>query len=184
VIVVLLAAGLAILAGVMRGGTLRNLSEVQVRALAILWVGVMVQIAFDIWNPEWLGPGGGLAALLASNVLIAAFFWLNRELPGAVLAAIGFLFNVIVIALNGAMPVSRWAAEVAGAGDTLPVGLKHEWSGNDTILPWLADVIPVPFGSVVSVGDLVLGAGIAWFVYSSTLRTNPDRLRATERASD
>lgn len=164
---------------------MRALSEVQVRALAVLYAGLALQIGFDIWNPEWLGSEGGFAVLLGTNVLIALFFWLNRGLPGSLIAAIGFAMNAIVITANGAMPVSRRAAEMAGMVDELPVGLKHEWMGQDTLLPWMGDVIPVPvLHSVVSAGDVVLAAGIAWFVYSSATRTRPEASSSIETVSD
>jgi hypothetical protein len=184
VLIAVIVAGVAAVVGLLRGGSLRALSEVRVHALAVLYAGLVLQIAFDIWNPEWLGSAGRLAVLLATNVLVALFFWLNRELPGSLIAASGFVMNVCVITVNGAMPVSRRAADLAGMEQTLPVGLKHEWMGPDTLLPWIADVIPVPgLGTVVSVGDVVLAAGIAWFVYASTTRTPREASSAIETTS-
>jgi Family of unknown function (DUF5317) len=170
VIIAVIVAILAAIVGLLRGGSLRALSEVRVQALWVLYAGLVLQVGFDIWNPDWLGPSGGLAVLLATNLLIAIFFWLNREQPGSLLAATGFLMNVVVIAFNGAMPVSHWAADLAGLGGNFPVGLKHEWLTDQTLLPWIADVIPIPGNTVVSAGDVVLAAGIAWFVFSSTTR--------------
>ncbi len=103
--------------------------------------------------------------ILATNVLVAAFLAINRWLPGMVLAAVGTVLNVVVIAANGAMPVSLRAAEVAGIRST-EMGIKHEILDADTVLPWLGDVIPVPgLDALISVGDVVLAMGIAWLVY-------------------
>ena len=75
--------------------------------------------------------------------------------------AVGIFLNALVIALNGAMPVSTTAAEEVAP--TQAVGsIKHEPLTDDTVLPLLADRIAVSaFGQVWSVGDLLLLAGVA-----------------------
>ena len=156
----------AVLVGLLRHGSLDALASTPFRALPVLFASLVVQVGFDIWDPEWLGDGGDLALLILTNLGVAAFLLLNRELPGMLLAAIGLVLNVLVIAANGAMPVSEEAAETAGMGSIAEVGLKHEPLTDDTLLPFLADVIPVPgIAKIVSLGDLFLAAGIAWLVY-------------------
>ncbi|MCX8007369.1 MAG: DUF5317 domain-containing protein, partial [Coriobacteriia bacterium] len=47
--------------------------------------------------------------------------------------------------------------------------LVHRPLTDDTVAPWLADVIPVPgpkgLRAVVSIGDLLLVAGVGWFLF-------------------
>jgi hypothetical protein len=77
---------------------------------------------------------------------------------------------VIVIAANGAMPVSPDAARVADTEITIE-GIGHEPITDDTVLPWLADVIPLPgLRFVVSPGDVVLALGIGRLAYVQALR--------------
>ena len=115
--------------------------------------------------------------VLLSYSLIGGWFLLNtRQRPvalrcGLLVVAAGWSLNLLPIALNGAMPVS-----MAAIGDVSPHRApdlridirKHEVAHRGTRLPLLGDVIPVaPLGSVVSVGDLVMGAGLAITVASA-----------------
>lgn len=154
---------------VLRGGSLRALSETNFRWVPLLFAGLVVQIAFDLFAPQLVEGTGALAVLLVTNAAVAGFILANRNLPGIVLAGIGLALNVIVIASNGAMPVSPTALAIADAPSLDAAGIKHERLTEETILPWLGDVIPLPgTGLIVSVGDVVLGVGIARLVYVRT----------------
>lgn len=165
IIVVALIGGLA----VARGGSLTALANTKLRWAWLLLVGFAMQIGFDLWSPEWLDGGGELAVLLVSNALVAMFVLANRHLAGMLLAGLGLALNVAVIAANGAMPVSERAADDAGISKSNDAGLKHERMTDDTVLPWLGDVIGVPvLEEVLSVGDIVLTLGIVRLVYART----------------
>jgi hypothetical protein len=154
-----------------RGGSLDSLAETPVRWVWILFGAFVVQIGLDFLDPSWLGDSGDLTVLLLTNLAVVVFLIVNRTLPGMALAAAGLLLNLAVIAANGGMPVSRSAAERAGLGEELArAGVKHEILNDDTALPWLADVIPIPgLQKVVSLGDLVLALGIGRLFYVRTL---------------
>ena len=165
----LTALVLAVLTGVaarLRGGSLNDLAETTFRWTPLLVAGLVLQIAFLYWDPEWLGDGGGLAVLLASNVTVAVWLFVNRSLPGLLLAGAGMALNVLVIALNGAMPVLVSSAEKAGVPQSIgDASIKHERLDEETVLPWLGDAIPVPpFKEVLSVGDVVLALGLCRLV--------------------
>lgn len=166
IIAVVLIGGLA----VARGGSLTALAKTKLRWAWLLLVGFAMQIGFDLWSPEWLDGDGELAVLLVSNALVAMFVLANRHLAGMLLAGLGLALNVAVIAANGAMPVSERAAEDAGVGKSLDdAGLKHERMTDDTLVPWLGDVIGVPvLEEVLSIGDIVLTLGIVRLVYART----------------
>ncbi|MQA99877.1 MAG: hypothetical protein GEU78_06230 [Actinobacteria bacterium] len=168
-LIALIAGVVAALVARLRGGSLESLAATPFRWPLLLWTSLIAQIAFGAWDPEWLGSTGGLAVILATNVLVAAFLAFNRRLPGMVLAAVGTMLNVLVIAVNGAMPVALGAAQIAGAG-VRDLGIKHEILDAETRLPWLGDVIPVPgLRVLISVGDVLLAIGIAWLVYRRTM---------------
>ncbi len=173
-IIVLIVAVLAAVAGLLRGGSLSALADTTFRWGWLIFLGLALQLAFDLWDPDWLTRTQATAIVLASNALILAFVWLNRALPGMWVIGLGLALNALVIGANQAMPVSVDAARSAGA----PVpdntsSIKHERMDDDTLLPWLGDVIPLSIGDqVLSIGDLVLAAGMGWLVFARTSDKN------------
>ncbi len=162
----------AVLLAIARGGSVRRLAETELKGLPLIFGGLAVQLglllmvdADDV--PEW---AAGLT-LVAASAAVAGALLLNRRLAGARVAFVGVVLNMLVIGANGGMPISVEAAETAGIREPLDeLDVEHEQLRSDTRLRWLADVIPFP-GSrmVVSVGDVLLAAGIARLVYSQTL---------------
>ena len=57
----------------------------------------------------------GSAVLVGSYGLWLAFAWVNRRLPASWLVMAGLVLNILVIGVNGGMPVSASALETAGA---------------------------------------------------------------------
>jgi hypothetical protein len=98
---------------------------------------------------------------------------------------VGGALNLLVVAVNGGMPVSAGVIvqATAHAPADAVAGIEsaslHIPLGAETNLPILADIMPLPvpaFGAVVSAGDVVLCAGVAVFlVWAMTRR--PDRIR-------
>ena len=81
--------------------------------------------------------------------------------------------NLAVVGLNGGMPVGPDAIRVAGAQGAVAIedGAKHHHLMSDIdLLQPLADVIPVPspFGVVLSIGDVLLYGGLAWWCFAVT----------------
>lgn len=167
-ILVLVAAVVAAGVALLRGGSLSALAATHFRWTWILFVALIAQIAADFWASE-IPRAVGVAVLVLSYAAVAGFMIVNRSLSGMVFAAAGLALNALVIASNGAMPVSRWAARIAGVGFPADMRVKHEVAGPDTVLPFLGDVIPIPELQVISIGDLVLALGIAILVYRQTL---------------
>ena len=158
------------LAGLAAGGSLESLARTSFRWTPLLAVSLGGQLLFLYWSPPWLADSATLWILLALNALVALFLALNRKLPGTLLASVGLALNVVVIGLNGAMPVSDRAAEIAGIEPVSPEGVfKHERLTEDTRLPILADALAVPFASsVYSIGDVYLALGIAYLTFMRT----------------
>lgn len=168
-VIAVIAAGIALA----RGGSLKSLAETRFAWVPLLIATLVLQVMADL-----LGAGG-TAVIVFTFVAVATFLFLNRKLPGMLIAAIGMTLNLIVIGLNGAMPVSRWAADVADAEiERTDTGTKHEIADDDTVLAPFGDTIPIPgAGRVLSPGDLILAAGIGWFVYRRSLTGAPERTR-------
>lgn len=184
----ILAALLAAAVALLRGGSLKALADTQFDWLWLLFAGLAIQLTAQIWAPEWLDGATGTAVIVFSNVLVVAFLIANRRMPGMVLIGLGLALNVVVIAANGAMPVSVSASRTAGV-DPPPRGIadvEHERLDEDTKLPWLADVLAIPkTHEVFSVGDVVLGLGVAQLVYRrATWNKRPRRAATGPAASD
>ena len=166
-IVSVVCAGIAIL----KGGSLRNLAGTSFRLVWLLVAGAVISFAAGFFDPAWLSESLSAAITVAVLASAVVFLFANRDLPGMGLAGLGLAINTLVIAVNGAMPVSADAARIANARGSLDEpGLKHEVMDADTDLAWLADRIPIPGARIVlSAGDLVLAAGIGRLAYKRTL---------------
>ncbi len=164
---VLVITAVAVVIGLVRRGSLDELARTEFHWVPVLVAALVVQVVADIWDPAWLGESGALAVLIGTNVAVAAFLIRNWKLPGMPAAGAGMVLNVTVISANGAMPVSQQAAELIGLeGPPRDLGLKHELLGPDTLLPWFADVIPIPIlNRLISPGDVLIAFGIGWLVY-------------------
>lgn len=168
--VVLCAAVLAAAAAVVTGGRWRRGASAGLRHVWLLVVALVLQVAGVVLLPD--DRSLQVAVLLTSFAVAGAFVLVNLRVPGLWLVGLGLLANAVVIAANGAMPVSLHAARRAGlAADALVLDLdpRHVAAGSGTTLRWLGDVVPVRFPvapEIVSVGDLLTAAGVALAVWS------------------
>jgi hypothetical protein len=163
VLLVLLVMVLAAGAALLTGGRLSHLADNTLEGLHWLAAAATGQILGSVT--------GGIAypvGLIGSAVCIGIFLRLNVLRPGVALLAVGFGSNALVVALNGAMPVSLPALARAGL-DQYVGDPRHELSGVHTLLPWLGDVVPVALpglGQAVSPGDVLIAAGAGLLLYA------------------
>jgi hypothetical protein len=184
-VIVLLVATAAVALGLARGGSLDTLASTPLRWVWLLFGGLGLQVAAAVWSPAWFTRPWALLVIVVSNLAILLFIAANRRMPGMLVADLGVALNLLVIVVNGAMPVSAEAARHAGV-ETAPVSvaLKHEPMTDATALSWLADVVPLPgVGEVLSIGDLLLAAGIARLVYARTTLEEDGTAPTPSRAS-
>lgn len=179
---ILLLAILAIagLAGLASGRTFRGFPAVTLRLAPLAFAGLVLQVL-----P--LSGEAGLAALLLSFGSLFAFALVNIRAPGFVLLSLGLLLNLIVIGMNGGMPVTREALADSGQLGSIDAletggGNKHHLEDERSVLVPLADSIglPRPVGQAVSVGDLCMNLGAGWFVFAAMRRR--DEARAAPQA--
>jgi hypothetical protein len=155
----------SVIVGFATGGSLRNFPSIPLRAWWLALAGVALQFV----NPP--GAFGHLAVAVSFGCLLV-FAALNLEAPGLLLFTVGVALNALVVIANGGMPITREAVIRSDQSGTLPQldtgggGAKHHLADDDTVLLVLGDVtgIPAPIAAAVSVGDLVLYAGIIWYV--------------------
>ena len=160
---------LAILTGYVAGGRLSGFEGLSVHWWLLVFVGLGLQLVplpeTDLLTPRLLGT----IVLMASYVCLLAFIAINRWIPAARVMALGLLLNLLVVGVNEGMPVSPAAIETAGGRVSelaYQDSAKHHLLDDRDILGFLGDVIPLPnpVGIVLSIGDVLLYAGVAWFV--------------------
>ena len=165
---VLLILTLAVLAGILSGGSMRFLERLRVHWWGLAPIALVLQ---SVPLPVGSAQRSGLAAtsLVSSYVLLLAVVAVNRRVPGAALMAAGLTMNLAVVALDGGMPVSRDAIRTAGTDGVIVIedGARHHLMSKGDMLQPLADVVPVPspFGVVLSIGDVLLYGGMAWWCF-------------------
>lgn len=154
-----------IVLGLICGGRPSNLAAANLRWPLALTVGVIAQ-----WVPELLDASEGTAfgLVVLSYVALAAFAIANLRMVGMPVVLVGLVLNMLVIGLNGGMPVRSDAVLAAGLADTaeeverMDFGAKRHLEDDDDVLTLLGDVVPVrALGEVLSFGDLVLSVGVA-----------------------
>jgi hypothetical protein len=170
----------AILAGLglslLSGGSWRELEAERLRGEWIILLLFPLQLLWPTLS-ERLGLGCALSTglWLAMMVLLALVLFINSGSRWMLaLAALGIAMNVLVIGLNGAMPVSLDAAQDVGmlgadAKMALDNRCLHDAAGTETRLFWLADIMGIPGPSwvrgVLSLGDLFLAAGLSGWLF-------------------
>jgi hypothetical protein len=82
------------------GGRLGRLAEVQLSSRWLVVYALFLQVLVISIVRDWPRPAA--VALHASSYVIAgAFVWLNRDVPGLPVLAVGAILNALAIAVNG-----------------------------------------------------------------------------------
>jgi hypothetical protein len=159
---ILYAIPVGILAGYLLGGRLDRLSTIHFRWAPLALFGLAVQIA--LFSDPLAGVVGdaGPPIYVASAAAVLVAVLRNLDIAGLPIVALGAASNLLAIVANGGyMPADPNAAAVIGGVGSSP----NSTVTTDPVLGPLTDifVIPawVPFANVFSIGDVVLGIGIA-----------------------
>ena len=161
-----------ILIGLALGGSLRYLAEVRLRWWPLAIAGLVLQLIPVPSRPGQVDHWAAVALLVASYAVLLVFVGVNLRLPGFPLIAIGFALNLLVIGVNGGMPVKDQALKQA-AGSRYERsrqvllrngGAKHHLATSRDVLVPFSDVVGIggPVRNVFSAGDLLSYAGVAW----------------------
>jgi Family of unknown function (DUF5317) len=146
------------------GGRLGALVELRLRQV---WA-VYAALGLAVLGVGLPGLPDGLRSLLlvAAYPVGAVFLAANRRVPGIAVVALGAALNLLAITANGGvMPASPAALATAGLPTDQP-GFQSSTAVDDPRLAFLGDVFAVPaswpFANVFSVGDVLIGLGLAW----------------------
>jgi hypothetical protein len=156
------------------GGSLRNLAHVRVGLWFLFPAALVLQVIPVPQSESGTGQYLPFAVLEFSYLVLAVAVAANWRLRGFRLILLGLLLNIVPITVNQGMPVSGSAVvDAGGKVEDVPTerGGKHHLATAEDQLAFLGDVIPIrePFRMVVSVGDLVMYVGAAWFLAAAML---------------
>jgi hypothetical protein len=174
-----IAIVLAILIVPLTGGKFRQLGNIRLQRVYLLFAGLGLQILLEVIDlPRARFDDVGLAILLASYVLIIGFGLSNLLLTGMGVITIGIAMNAFVIALNQGMPYR------VADGQKQETTVKHRPERDDDILPQLGDYIVLgsPVNASMSFGDLVIAVGLVDLTFRASRR--PRRSRSRTRTAD
>jgi hypothetical protein len=156
------------------GGRLERLGDLPLRQGRVVVLAFLAQLAGAVLGGPFYPLG-----LVVSVLLVAAWLSRNRGVRGTGLVALGLLSNALVVGLNGAMPVSADAlsrARLSTQHILSGADPRHELATRETRLRGLGDVIPVLLPlrpEVVSVGDVLVAAGLGQLVVIGMARRRP-----------
>jgi hypothetical protein len=172
----------ALAAGLLAGGSLRSFERVYVRWWGVAALGLLIQLAptpnFDTSSRLVAG-----LAVASSYGLLMAFIAVNPRVPAAILMFVGLAMNLVVVGANGGMPVTADAIRASGGHSFEVADGRHHLAGDADVLVVLGDTIPIPgFGLVLSPGDVLLYAGLAWFVVAVMRGRFRENLRPPARS--
>lgn len=175
---ILYAIPIGVVAGFLAGGRLDGLAGLHFRWAWLAVAGFLVQVVlFALPTGDALASVGP-AVYVGSTVIVLLALLANVRTPGVAIIAAGAACNLVAIAANGgAMPVR--VETLAAAGLDPHDGFSNSVVTAAPVLEPLTDVFAIPAGvplaNVFSIGDLLIGVGIA-VVIAAAMRRGRDRV--------
>lgn len=179
----------AFVLAVLVGGDVRRLSQIRLEHPELLIGAFALKVAVALLGTTHSELAVNVARPL--NILGAALLlvvvWLNRRIPGAWLFGLGLSLNLLAIAsFGGRMPVLLPSGidVFSGRLAALRNGLDplHVLLPQPTGLWFIGDIFSAPGlggrSSLVSMGDMLMAAGIVWLIVRCSQRepgTHADR---------
>lgn len=165
-----------LIGGLVTGGSLARLGQVRLRWAPVVALGTAVQVLL-FWSPlgSALGPAAAFG-YITSNVAVLAAVAANLAIPGLSLLLVGGALNLLAIVANGGYMPASWAA-LATAGIVPEPGYSNSVASDAAVLGPLTDLFAVPswvpMANVFSVGDILIGVGVAIAVLATMHRRGP-----------
>jgi hypothetical protein len=143
---------------------------------------VLQLLIFPLFTPNPIIPFGTAIFHGVSYGLVLLWLALNVRVRPLIAVAGGALLNVTVVSLNaGYMPASPAALECAGLPTVAGLLARGETYGNlvgmsattrlNVLGDWIGLPREVPFATAMSVGDVLIMAGLAWLL-AKGMKTN------------
>ncbi len=171
-----LVAGVVI--GFLTGGRLERLDGLGLRWVPLALLGLGIQLVLFI-GPIGDAVGGfGSTIYVVSTGAVLVFVLRNIHLTGLPIVAVGATLNLAAIIANGGvMPTTAAAMTAAGLDPT--DGFSNSAIVASPALAPLTDVLALPswlpLANVFSIGDLLIGLGVAVAIAAAMHRPVPPR---------
>ncbi len=166
---------LGVVIGFIRGGTIANLENLDIRYLWLILLSLLIQLLiFPLFAEQ---PIVGFATEIfhaVSYVLLGVFIIANFRIPGIPMMGAGMASNFLVIALNGGYMPSSVVSLIKSGEYAVAYNLIREGTyGNvinmkgSTTFEFLGDWLYLPswfpFSTAFSLGDLLIALGLLFF---------------------
>jgi hypothetical protein len=160
----LYAIPLGLLAGWLLGGRLDRLAAIRFRWAALAVTGLLVQVVLFAGPVAERVGALGPPLYVGSTVAVLVAVVRNLRLAGIPLVVAGAISNLAAITANGGvMPASPGAVAALGLGPA--EGFSNSVVMTDPALQPLTDIFALPawlpMANVFSVGDVLIGLGVA-----------------------
>lgn len=170
--IALAAVVLGLALGAASGGSIRALDTASLR---FEWPVLLLFVIQAVARGRIAGAAAsrlGVSIWVCSCIallLLSAADW--RQL-GIWVVGVGIALNILVVLLNGGMPVAFTSQASAGAAavSVAPVGGFYQLAGPGTVVGVLGDVLPLSVGGyriLVSPGDVLMALGVALFIVAA-----------------
>ena len=170
---ILYAIVIGLVLGWLTGGRLEHLAGLSFRWTWVAVAGLAVQVAlFSAPVSSSIGAAGA-PLYVASTAAVLGFVLVNARVAGMPLVALGAASNLVAIVANGGtMPASGAALAAVGIGRE--PGYVNTRELVSPVLAPLGDVFAMPswmpLANVFSVGDVLVGLGIAVVIVAAMRR--------------
>lgn len=171
--------------GFLLGGRASGLSALHIRWPWAMTVGLIIQLAiFSTPHNDRVGDWGPLVYVVSTFVVVAAIA-VNWRITGMPIIALGAMSNLVAIVANGGyMPADLGA--MASLGRTVIDGYSNSALLTSPALKPLTDIFAlprwVPFANVFSIGDVIIGVGVAVVIVAAMRSARRPADRATLKA--
>jgi hypothetical protein len=172
---ILYAVAIGVVVGLLAGGRPSGLATIRIRWAPVIAGGLLFQVLlFAAPVAERIGDLGP-ALYLGSTVAVAVAVLRNWAIPGIPLVVAGAACNLAAVLSNGGfMPASAQA--LAASGKAIPAMYSNSSAVPDPVLWPLTDVFALPrwlpAANVFSVGDVLIGVGVAMVIVAG-MRLRP-----------
>ena len=160
----LYAVLIGLVIGLAAGGSIANLGRLQFHWAGLALSGLLVQVILFAEPVAARVGDAGSGIYVASSVIVLVALLRNLHISGLRLMAVGAISNLAAIVANGgSMPASPDA--LAALGKSVGEAYSNSIAASDPVLAGLTDVYALPrwlpFANIFSIGDALIGAGIA-----------------------
>lgn len=180
--ILLIAVIIGLIAGFLRAWAGKRVyASISFKGIWLVLLAFLPQLFAFIFTPtrRLIADAWIPLILIASQIPLFIFIWLNRTQSGFILLGLGLLCNFLVISLNGGMmPISPETANKMvepGIAVDLQSGRRAGYT-KDIILPveqtklaFLSDrfILPerFPYRSAFSFGDILISLGTFWLLW-------------------